>query len=323
MQDYFFEKEGLILKNGYPFLLRAAFKDYLWGGTRLRDSFHLPCDNLDKIAEAWVLSCHPDGESIIQNGALAGMTLTQAVRENPALCGAHCEKFERFPVLIKLIDAKDNLSVQVHPADDYALQHENEYGKTEMWYVIDCEPGAYLYYGFQRSITKEQLQNCIAQNTLDTVLNKVMVHPGDCLFIRAGTVHAIGAGILIAEIQQNSNTTYRVYDYGRTDADGAPRPLHIQQALDIAICDRPADPVLHQTETGPLFGCDYFQTSLLNVAGSAKITANAASFRALLVVLGSCAVDGVRCNAGQCIFLPAGYGCATLVGNARIIVTDI
>ena len=304
-------------------LLQAAFKNYLWGGTRLRDTYHLPCENLDKVAEAWVLSCHKDGESIIQNGALTGMTLTQAIRQYPSLCGTNCKKFERFPVLMKLIDARDNLSVQVHPADDYALQYESEFGKSEMWYVIDCEPGAYLYYGFQQTITKEQLRNCIAQHTLETILNKVPVQPGDCLFIRAGTVHAICAGILIAEIQQNSNTTYRVYDYGRTGADGMPRPLHIQQALDVAICDRPADPVLHQTETGSLFGCDYFQTSLLDVHASAEITVNAASFCALLVVSGGCTVDGVRCNAGQCVFLPADYGQAELTGKARIIVTGV
>lgn len=132
--------------------------------------------------------------------------------------------------MIKLIDAKDNLSIQIHPDNEFALRVEGEYGKTEMWYIVDCEPGAYLYYGFQKEISKAEFKERIENNTLLEVLNKVPVHKGDVFFISAGTLHAIGKGILIAEIQQNSNTTYRIYDYGRVGADGKPRQLHVEKA---------------------------------------------------------------------------------------------
>ena len=147
--------------------------------------------------------------------------------------GRNAAAFENFPVLIKLIDAKEALSIQVHPSDAYALQVEHEYGKTEMWVVIDCDPGATLYFGVNRPVSREEFQRRVQEGTVTQVLDQVEVRPGDVFFIQAGTIHAIGAGILICEIQQNSNCTYRVYDYGRLGADGKPRELHIQKALDV------------------------------------------------------------------------------------------
>ena len=214
-----------------PFVLKAPCKDYLWGGNRLRE-FGKESD-ADKIAESWELSCHPDGESVIASGDYAGMTLPAFLAAHPEAAGESCRDFERFPVLIKLIDAHDNLSVQVHPDDAYALAHEGEYGKTEMWYIVDAEPGAELLYGFARDVTKEEFRRAIEENTLLDLVRHVPVRPGDVFFIPAGTLHAIGKGILIAEIQQNSNTTYRVYDYGRVGKDGKPRELHIAKALDV------------------------------------------------------------------------------------------
>lgn len=182
-----------------------------------------------------------------------------------------------FPVLIKLIDAARPLSVQVHPDDAYAQRVEGEPGKTEMWYVVDAQPGAQLYYGFQRELTREEAARRIADGTLTDVLNAVPVKAGDVFFIDAGTVHAIGAGILIAEIQQNSNTTYRVFDYGRLGADGKPRALHVEKALDVArLCppERPAGPMGKPEQNGDctstlLAKCGYFTARLLDVAGSA------------------------------------------------------
>ena len=164
----------------------------------------------------------------------AGRLHLPAVHQRPPrLLGTHCEKFSEFPVLAKLIDAKKDLSIQVHPSNEYALEHEHQYGKTEMWYVLEAEPGASLYYGFTHEISKEEFERRIQDNTLTDVLNAVPVHKGDCFFIPSGTLHAIRKGIVVAEIQQNSNVTYRIYDYGRLGADGKPRQLHIPQALDV------------------------------------------------------------------------------------------
>ena len=211
----------------YPIKLKPALKDYIWGGTRLKSDFHKTSD-LERVAESWELSCHKDGPSIIENGELAGLTLDEYVkRYGTNVLGTNCSKFESFPILIKLIDAKDNLSVQVHPDNDYALRVEGEYGKTEMWYIVDCDDGAELLYGFKNSISKEEFKERIQNNTLTEVTNRVRVNKGDAFFIEAGCLHAIGKGIVIAEIQQNSNTTYRIYDYGRLGTDGKPRDLHI------------------------------------------------------------------------------------------------
>ena len=207
--------------------LQAPTKDYLWGGNRLVDEFGKKSAGA-VTAESWELSCYPGCESVIENGEYAGKTLTDYIIENgKKVLGKNCEKFENFPILIKFIDARKDLSLQVHPSDDYALKNEGQYGKTEMWYIIDAKDNAFLYYGFNREISKEEFCERIENNTLTEVLNAYPVSKGDVVFIEAGTIHAIGEGILLAEIQENSNVTYRVYDYGRRDKDGNLRELHI------------------------------------------------------------------------------------------------
>lgn len=208
--------------------LTPSCQDYLWGGSRLRTDFGIKSD-LEPLAEAWVLSCHPDGPSYLPDGT----TLADYAAAHPEALGTDCAKFEQFPILTKFIDASSNLSIQVHPSNDYALKNEHQYGKSEMWYVLDCVPGAYLYYGFTHEISKEEFAERIKNNTLTEVLNAVPVHKGDCFFIPSGTLHAICQGIVVVEVQQNSNVTYRVYDYGRVGADGKPRALHIEKALDV------------------------------------------------------------------------------------------
>ena len=220
--------------------LQPIFKDYIWGGQRLREDFGFQSD-LPKLAEGWMLACHQAGMNTIDGGSYDGQPLEQVVESvgKEALCGTNAARFPYFPVLIKLIDAKDNLSIQVHPDNDYARRVENEFGKTEMWYVLDAAPGAQLIYGFKEKISKEAFKAAIENNTLPQVLNHVDIHKGDVFFIEAGTVHAIGKGALIAEIQQNSNVTYRVYDYDRRGADGKPRALHVAKALDVAVPEPP------------------------------------------------------------------------------------
>ena len=185
--------------------LTPSCKDYLWGGEKLRTEYGIQSE-LHPLSEAWMLSCHPDGPSYLPDGS----TFQQYINAHPGCLGTHCEKFSEFPVLAKLIDAKKDLSIQVHPSNEYALEHEHQYGKTEMWYVLEAEPGASLYYGFTHEISKEEFERRIQDNTLTDVLNAVPVHKGDCFFIPSGTLHAIRKGIVVAEIQQNSNVTYRI-----------------------------------------------------------------------------------------------------------------
>lgn len=312
--------------------LTPAFKDYLWGGTRLRDDFQKDCD-FDKIAESWELSCHKDGPSTIANGEFKGLTLSEYIdNAGKSVLGTDCEKFENFPILIKLIDAKDNLSVQVHPDNEYAQRVEGEYGKTEMWYIVDCDEGATLLYGFKDTITKDEFAQRIADNTLLEVTNAVPVKKGDVFFIQAGTLHAIGKGILIAEIQQNSNTTYRIYDYGRVGKDGKPRELHVEKAKDVTdLCPAKAYPETPVEQKDGytsklLSSCDYFTTYAVDVDSEAVLEADEKSFLSLLILDGECEItadDTVKAKKGDSIFVPAGTGKVIVDGKCKAILTRV
>ncbi|MBR1764071.1 MAG: class I mannose-6-phosphate isomerase [Ruminococcus sp.] len=312
--------------------LSPAFKDYLWGGTRLRDDFQKDCD-FEKIAESWELSCHKDGNSVVATGEDKGLTLQQYIdKHGSAVLGSDCAGFDRFPILIKLIDAKDNLSVQVHPDNEYGLRVEGEYGKTEMWYVVDCDEGAELLYGFKHEISKEEFAERIKNNTLLEVTNNVPVHKGDVFFIKSGTLHAIGKGILIAEIQQNSNTTYRIYDYGRVGKDGKPRELHVEKALDVTKLapaeNYPVSPTeQHEGYTSRLMAsCEYFTTYVLDIDSSAELTADDKSFNSLLILEGEGEVTGgdtVRFKKGDSIFITAGTGTYTVSGKCKAVLSKV
>ena len=296
--------------------LTPSCKDYLWGGNRLRSDFGIKSD-LNPLAEAWVLSCHPDGPSYLADGT----TLADYVTAHPGCLGTDCEKFEQFPILTKFIDAKNNLSIQVHPSNEYALKNEHQYGKTEMWNVLDCEPGAFLYYGFDHEISKAEFEERIKNNTLTEVLNAVPVHKGDCFFIPAGTLHAICKGIVIAEVQQNSNVTYRVYDYGRVGADGKPRALHVKQALEVM---RRTPPEQHDFSPH-LAKCDYFTVDV--VAGGYTGTADETSFVSLLITEGegrlTCGGETVQAKKGDSFFITAGSGAYALTGSCKALLTTV
>ena len=313
----------------YPLLLSPTLKNYLWGGTKLKTEFKFSSPD-DKAAEAWVLSCHEDGASIVQNGEFAGKPLATAI----AAWGDACVggTFERFPILIKLIDACDKLSIQVHPKDDYAYRVEGEPGKTEMWYVVDCEPGAALIYGFTQELSKEEFRTRIENNTLTDVCNLVPVQKGDVFFIEAGTLHAIGAGILIAEVQQNSNTTYRVSDYGRLGADGKPRALHVDKALDVTLTEQPRLPYGQIGETAEipdgtvrkLAKCDLFGADLYTVNGTMTF-GDSDKFLSLLVLGGDGKItfDGQTFPfvKGGSLFIPAGCTVEVTSNNLKILVS--
>lgn len=218
-----------------PFLLSPAAKDYIWGGTRLREEYNKHID-VTPLAETWECSTHPDGPSRVASGAFAGEKLVDVLRAHPEFIGTHPKTDGEggLPVLIKFIDAARDLSVQVHPSDEYARTHEHgQLGKTEMWYVLEAAPGASLVYGFRQDLTRAMLAASLEDDTVEQYLQKVEIHRGDVFLIESGTVHAIGAGAMIVEIQESSNLTYRMYDYHRLGKDGKPRELHIAKALDV------------------------------------------------------------------------------------------
>ncbi|MBO5376776.1 MAG: class I mannose-6-phosphate isomerase [Ruminiclostridium sp.] len=315
----------------YILKLIAPCKDYLWGGTRLRDEYGKKSDK-DKLAESWELSCHKDGQSVIANGEFEGKTLAEYIDKcGKDILGKNCEKIEYFPILIKLIDAKDNLSVQVHPDNEYAMRVEGEYGKTEMWYIVDCEEGAELLYGFKKEISREEFAERIADNTLLEVTNNVPVHKGDVFFIDAGTLHAIGKGILIAEIQQNSNTTYRIYDYGRVGADGKPRELHVEKACEVTKLTPPVRSTKPMGEkvakdgysTTLLATSEYFNVNKLEISEKAEIDVTEKSFVSLLCLDGTFEVNDITLIKGESCFIPASYGKVIIKGTGEIIATDL
>ena len=301
--------------------LKPSGKDYIWGGHKLVDNYGKEMTG-DRLAETWELSCHPDGPSFVANGEDAGKTLRQYIEEHgKKVLGTNCERFEDFPILTKFIDAQDNLSIQVHPDNEYALKNEGQYGKTEMWYVLDCVPGAYLYYGFTHEISKEEFAERIKNNTLTEVLNAVPVHKGDCFFIPSGTLHTICQGIVVAEVQQNSNVTYRVYDYGRVGADGKPRALHIEKALDVT---RRTPPQKHDFGSH-LAQCEYFTVDAKK--GAFDGAADEKSFVSLLITDGAgtltCGGEAVKVKKGESYFIPAGSGKYAVTGDCETLVTVV
>ncbi len=314
--------------------LTPAIKDYIWGGTRLSKEFDMVTFT-DRQAEAWVLSCHSAGESVIENGEFKGRTLSDVLKnEGRNYLGKNCEKFEDFPILIKLIDAKDNLSVQVHPDDEYALRVEGEYGKTEAWYIVDCDDDAEIIYGFRKDITKEEFRQSIENNTLLDYVNRVKVKKGDIYFIEAGTLHAICKGILLAEVQQNSNTTYRVYDYGRLQ-NGKPRELHIEKAVDVTstkALDCSGAPMGEKiikdgfSET-LLTKCSLFTVKRLEISEKATVTADENSFVSLVCLDGNGVVmhedSCVTLYKGESLFVPAGFGEFEILGNLTVIESRV
>lgn len=308
--------------------LRPSCKDYLWGGRRLIEEYGKECDK-EVLAETWELSCHPDGPSTIANGEYAGKILQQYIDiKGKEVLGTNCRRFRDFPILTKLIDAKDNLSIQVHPDNRYALKNEGQYGKTEMWYVMDAGEHAFLYYGFKREVSMEEFEERIRQDTLLEVLHAVPVQKGDVLFIESGTIHAIGKDILIAEIQQNSNVTYRVYDYGRVGKDGKKRDLHIEKAL--AVTKRV--PISKDKSSYPhIADCDYFTVDKLNLDGKVmkKMEGNVleTSFASILILDGEGTItsgqETVHYRKGDSFFLPAGSGAYTVEGSCDALITTI
>ena len=312
--------------------LQPAGMDYLWGGTRLRDEYGKKIQ-MTPLAETWECSVHPEGPSVVANGEYRGRELRDVLKEHPDWMGTKVQDGE-FPILAKFIDAKQDLSVQVHPDDDYAREHEGQNGKTEMWYVIDADEGTQLIYGFKHKVTEEILRNAIKNGTLDKHLQKVEVHKGDVFYVPAGTVHGIGAGILVAEIQESSNVTYRVYDYDRVDKNGKKRELHFDKAIQVMNMDVAPDVkqksriVKHYPGCSRelLCRCKYFEVERIQVTKAFSFSILEESFQVIMCLDGEGQIETmdenlkpVRFVKGRTLFLPAGLGRCLVVGDATVL----
>ena len=310
--------------------LKPVFKDYIWGGNRLRSEFGFESE-YNIMAEGWMLAARDDGENTVIGGQFDGQPFSKVIDENPDYLGTNGKKFPFFPLLIKLIDAKGDLSVQVHPNDEYAMKKAGEFGKTECWYILDCDEDAELIFGFNKKITKDEFKKSIEDGTFLQYVNREKVKKGDLFFIEAGTLHAIGKGILLAEIQQNSNITYRVYDYGRLGADGKPRPLHIENAIEVTDCVPPKKEAKGAGEPQEFDGftrqnlvkCDLFTVDKYSVHGKFCLNADSASFLSLLVTDGNGKIGDFDIKKGDSLFVPADFGAFSLSGNFDVIVSRV
>lgn len=316
--------------------LLPVYKDYLWGGLRLNSLFGMGSSG-EKIAESWVLSAHTDGVCRVQvqdneAGQRFDKYLAQAGR---GALGWKCQPYERFPLLVKYIDAMQPLSIQVHPDDRYAMPVENDYGKNEMWYVLKAEPGAFVYLGFERNTTREECRRRIQDGTLDQILHKVPVKEGDSVFVGAGMVHAINEGVVILEVQQSSNATYRLYDYDRTDKNGNLRPLHLEKAfaninLKTSITDAGA---MGEWEEGRgckkrlLQQCKYFSVIAYRVEEEMEISMDDSTFYSIVFVEGEGTIladdTKMQYHAGDSFFIPAGKKMIKISGRAHFVLSHV
>ncbi len=300
----------------------GVYKDYIWGGEKMKKKFGVKTD-MSPLAESWVLSCHPDGMSVISGGEYVGMNLAEYIEKNPQVLGADCPTPD-LPVLVKFIDAANDLSVQVHPNNEQARMWENQNGKTEMWYVVETDKNAKITYGVKNEIVEAELSAAIKNGTVEELLNCVESKKGDVFFVEAGTIHAIGRGNLIAEIQQNSNVTYRLYDYGRTGKDGKPRELHIDKGVK---CSRLQKTVSRATpicsdNTRLLGSCEYFQVKEL--LGDCQLVADDKSYHVLIQTEGENLVclggEKTSVSAGETVFIPAGSGEYKVNGKGKTLL---
>lgn len=305
--------------------LEPVFKQMIWGGRQLADQFGYEIPG-DRTGECWAVSAHPNGDCVVREGAYQGKTLSQLWKEEPGLFGN--SDLDRFPLLVKIIDAKDDLSIQVHPDDAYAGENENgSLGKTECWYILDCPEGASLVVGHNAG-SRQELREMIEQERWEELIREIPVKKGDFIQINPGTVHAIKGGLMILETQQNSDITYRVYDYGRL-TDGKPRQLHVKQSIDVITVPAPsaADSVksalaLPENTMNELISCDYYTVWKLDVAGVMSFE-QTHPFLIMSVIEGEGSVDGRRICKGDHFILPQSYGTAELRGRMTLIASSV
>lgn len=297
--------------------LIPTIKDAIWGGTALKEKYGKKTDN-NRIAETWELSFDEKNPCYTEDG----VPLYQVATAEDL--GIRRKDFDKFPMLIKLIDAKNDLSIQVHPDDSYARQF-GEYGKNETWYIVSAEPGAGIYVGFKRDVTKEEVETAIKNNTIVSLLNFREVKSGDSICIPPGTVHAIGKGCLIYEIQQNCDITYRVYDYDRTDSNGNKRELHVKQALEVMdFSQYNPKPIAIKSDGRVIFATHKcFTAGTFNVEGKKVCSTDKVSFKCYTCIEGAGNVEDIYFNEGDTFFVPANYGRFTIYGYSKLIVAEM
>ena len=305
--------------------LNPVFKQMIWGGRRLKEQFGYEIPG-DDTGECWAVSAHPNGDCTVKEGIYEGKTLSELWASNPELFGN--PGLDRFPLLIKIIDAKDDLSIQVHPDDAYAKEHENgSLGKTECWYILDCPPDAALVVG-HNARTREELAQMIHEGKWTELIRHIPVKKGDFIQINPGTVHAIRGGMMILETQQNSDITYRVYDYGRL-TDGKPRQLHVEQSIDVITVPAPsadksvssaAD--LSKNALHELIACDYYKVWKLELEGDISFE-QTHPFLIVSVIEGQGKVNGRKIQKGDHFILPDGFGKVDMQGDMMLIMSSI
>ena len=295
--------------------LKPAIKDYIWGGNCFQ-SFGKGV-GLDRVSECWELSVRDNDSSIIASGKDQGKRLVDVITRDDI--GPVMDRFPYFPLLIKLIDAKENLSVQVHPSDDYALKYEQSFGKSEMWHIIAADKGSGLYVGLNKDYSKEEIEKALKEGNIINCLNFFEVKPGDTFIINPGTIHAIGAGVRLIEIQQNSNLTYRLYDYNRVDQFGNPRELHIKKALDV-IDYRQFKVVKSANEV--LADNQYFTVKEVNFDNELEIKANDKAFISFTFLEGKGKVNDIDFNQYDTFFLPYGKKCL-IKGKGKVVISTV
>ncbi|MBO4856267.1 MAG: class I mannose-6-phosphate isomerase [Bacilli bacterium] len=294
--------------------LKPVVKSYIWGGQYFQKYGK---GDQEVISELWELSLRDGNSSIIAEGEYKGLELNKVVTKEDV--GPAQTRFPYFPLLIKLIDAKRDLSVQVHPSDDYALKNENSFGKSEMWHIIDADDGAGLYIGLKENSSKEDIEKRLNDGTILEALNFVHVKPGDTFVINPGTIHAIGAGMRLIEIQQNSDLTYRLFDYNRLDKDGNPRELHIEKAL--KVIDYSSYKFI-KNQDSVLADNQYFKVKRESFNKELVIKANRDSFVSFTFIDGEGTVDGMKFQKFDTFFLPYGKEC-TVKGNGVVIISEV
>ncbi len=316
----------------YPMTFKPVYKDYPWGGSRIPKTYNR--NEPDGIyAESWEISDHDDGMSVVSNGPLAGKTIRELLQKYPQDIMGSSVAGTKFPLLIKLIDSKQKLSVQVHPNDQTAAEFGGE-AKTEMWYLLGDNPTR-VFCGLNEGVTKEIFLKAVEEGSSGDTMRPVPVEQDSAVFVRGGRVHAIDEGCLILEIQQNSNTTYRIYDWGRMGNDGKPRDLHIEQAVNVINWDDHENPLVQpqllvDTDTfqcSEVLACEYFRLEKLTFASPLEVPMTKTTFHALFVSEGEATVswqdNDLSAPAGTSILIPAALPAYTLGGTATVLRTTI
>lgn len=308
-----------------PIFFKPSYKNVIWGGNRISKIFGRNIED-DNIGESWELSAHPNGLSLIQNEEFKDESLYDLFNDKDCktqIFGTHCTNLDKFPILAKFIDATKSLSIQVHPDDEYAIKNEHDSGKTEVWYVMDCKEDAKLVYGFKENVTEENLKNAL--ENIEKNVNYINVHKGDFISIPSGTVHAIMDGIVLCEVQQSSDVTYRVYDWNRVDKNGKPRELHKEKALDVINLDNPQKVYNYYNidKTTNMYRSSIFNIDMVKINDMAEGLSNPETFFTYIVIEGNgCIKSGnftKNISKGDTFLIPAQLGKYSITGNLKLM----